>query len=58
MKKNVRVSVSYFKFEFGEDVQKAVDFADVAAETAREDKEIYITINYIPEEDDEEEGES
>ena len=53
MKRKVTVKINYCRFDFGDDVQEAVDFADTAARTAdRDDKDVQILIDYEREEDE------
>lgn len=53
MKRKVTVKVNYCRFDFGDDVQEAVKFADTAARTAdRDDSDVQILIDYEEEEDD------
>lgn len=58
MKRDVVVKISYCRFHFGEDVCEAVKFADAAARTAdKDDREITISINYVEDDEEKEEGE-
>lgn len=57
MKRDVVVKIGYNRFCFGEDINEAVKFADMAAKTSdKEDREITISVDYVEEE--EEEGEA
>ena len=53
MKKSVTVKINYTRFEFGEDLQGAVTFADTAAKTLdKDDREVAVYIDYEEEEED------
>lgn len=54
MKKKITVTVGYKYFNFDEDLQGAVAFADTAARTSvRDDDEVKLMIEYVEEEEDE-----
>lgn len=51
------VSISYFDFDFGDEVQAADAFAKVARATLTEPRSVELNVKYLPIEEEEEEQE-